>query len=88
MLTYGHNMIDGSMYSAFAGFTDQEFFDGHREILFLTPEHNYRLEAVAAREVSAYDDHPRPTSPPPPSFPRTSSALRVAPRRRAGCLTE
>lgn len=59
VLTYGHNMIDGSMYSAFAGFTDQEFFDGHREILFLTPEKNFRLEAVAALEVSAYDDHPK-----------------------------
>ncbi|MBQ9041404.1 MAG: class B sortase [Eggerthellaceae bacterium] len=59
VLTYGHNMIDGSMYSAFAGFTDQEFFDEHREILFLTPEHNYRLEAVAAREVSAYDEQPK-----------------------------
>ena len=59
VLTYGHNMIDGSMYSAFAGFTDQEFFNGHREILFLTPGRNYRLEAVTAREVSAYDEQPK-----------------------------
>ena len=59
VLTYGHNMIDGSMYSAFASYTDQDFFDGHREVLFMTPDHNFRLEAVAAREVSAWDDHPK-----------------------------
>ena len=58
VLSYGHNMIDGSMYSAFASYTDQGFFDDHREILFMTPEHDFRLEAVAAREVSAWDDHP------------------------------
>lgn len=59
VLTYGHNMIDGSMYSAFAGYTDQGFFDAHREVLFLTPGHNFRLDAVAALEVSAWDHHPR-----------------------------
>lgn len=59
VLTYGHNMVDGSMYSAFAGYTDQGYFDSHREILFMTPAHNFRLEAVAAREVSAWEDHPQ-----------------------------
>ena len=59
VLTYGHNMIDGSMYSAFSGYTDQDYFDAHREILFMTPEHNFRLDAVAASEVSAWDHHPQ-----------------------------
>ena len=59
VLTYGHNMLDGTMYSAFASYTDQGYFDEHREILFMTPTKNYKLEAIAAREVSAWQHHPR-----------------------------
>lgn len=65
VLTYGHNMIDGSMYSAFADFTDPAFFEDHREIMFLTPGHNYRLEAIAAREISANDERPETEFPSP-----------------------
>ena len=65
VLTYGHNMLDGTMYSAFAGFTDQAYFDAHREILFLTPARNHRLGAVAALEVSAWNHYPRIDFPAP-----------------------
>lgn len=57
-IVYGHNMLDGSMFSSFEKYLDQGFFDEHREVLVMTPERNARMRAVAARAVSAYDEGP------------------------------
>lgn len=59
IIVYGHNMIDGSMFAAIASYTQQDFLDSHRQVLFMTPQHNFRLEAVCASEVSAWESHPR-----------------------------
>lgn len=40
---YGHNMNDGSMFAAIVGYRNQEFFDEHQDIWFLTPGHVYRV---------------------------------------------
>lgn len=52
---YGHNMNDGSMFSAFAGFLNDDVFNSHRTIYLLTPDGNYRLETFSILVCEAYD---------------------------------
>jgi len=54
-LIYGHNMLDGSMFSDLSLFTEQEFFDAHRRILILTPTRSYTLELEACVVCDADD---------------------------------
>lgn len=45
IITYGHNMNDGTMYSTFAQMKHDDVFNAHRNIYFLTPAGNYRLKS-------------------------------------------
>lgn len=58
-IVYGHNMINGSMFADFTKYTDQTYFDEHKQILLMTPTKNRRLDAVCAKEVSANNEFPR-----------------------------
>lgn len=53
VITYGHNMNDGSMYGLFAEMRDSGVFNSHRNIYFLTPTGNYRLRSFALCDVAA-----------------------------------
>ena len=54
-IIYGHNLLNGSMFHQLETFTNQEAFDEHRTIYFLTPAGNYRLVTFADVNVRATD---------------------------------
>ena len=58
-IIYGHNMNDGSMFSAFASYSDAGFAAEHDEILLQTPEGNTRLRVVAVDVVDSNVEHKR-----------------------------
>lgn len=55
IVLYGHNMNDSSMFSTFAKFKEQSFFDANRNVYFLTPQGNYRLKTFAFDHVASTD---------------------------------
>ena len=56
-------MNDGSMFSAFASYSDAGFAAEHDEILLQTPEGNARLRVVAVDVVDSNVEHSGSTSP-------------------------
>ena len=52
-LMFAHHMNDGSMFSAFASFSDASFANAHSEILLQTPEEKMRLSVIAADVVDS-----------------------------------
>ena len=46
-IIYGHHMKNGSMFASLHQYTKQEFYDEHKYIWYLTPEHIYRLDVIA-----------------------------------------
>lgn len=55
IVTYGHHMNDGSMYSLFYEMRDSEIFNSHRNIYFLTPQGNYKLKTFTLDYVNAQE---------------------------------
>ncbi|MDO5329353.1 MAG: class B sortase [Coriobacteriia bacterium] len=53
IVSYGHHMNDGSMYSAIADMKEEDFLNSHKTIYFLTPNGNYRLCAFTLCHVDA-----------------------------------
>ncbi|MDR1713528.1 MAG: class B sortase [Coriobacteriales bacterium] len=51
---YGHNMLDGTMFSDLTNFNDRAYFDEHRRIILCTPTRQLELESIAILECSAY----------------------------------
>lgn len=54
-MIYGHNMLDGSMFAALKDYRNADFYNSHKTILILTPEKNYKLEAVSVLICDAED---------------------------------
>ena len=52
-LVYGHHLVDDSMFSQLALFTDQAFLERHGEVRVRTPEHDVSYRVIAARKVDA-----------------------------------
>ncbi|MCL2807196.1 MAG: class B sortase [Coriobacteriia bacterium] len=52
-IIYGHNMLDGSMFSDIFLYSNQSYFDEHRVLYLCTPELNYELSAIASINLSA-----------------------------------
>lgn len=52
-IVYGHHMNDGSMFSAFADYSDPDFAEEHSTILLQTPASKLILEARAVTVVDA-----------------------------------
>lgn len=46
-IIYGHHMKNGSMFASLHQYVDQEFYDEHKYMWYLTPEHIYRLDVIA-----------------------------------------
>lgn len=53
---YGHNMKDRSMFSQLLSYGEQEFYEAHREMYYLTPEGNYRLHLISGYLTDARSD--------------------------------
>ena len=58
-LMFAHHMNDGSMFSAFAGYSDIGFAEAHSEILLQTPEDKMRLSVIAADIVDSDAEYKR-----------------------------
>ncbi len=46
-IIYGHHMKNGSMFASLHQYTKQEFYDEHKCMWYLTPDHIYRLDVIA-----------------------------------------
>ena len=46
-IIYGHHMKNGSMFASLHQYTKQEFYDEHKYMWYLTPDHIYRLDLIA-----------------------------------------
>ncbi len=51
-IIYGHNLLDGSMFSCLTEYAKQDYFDAHPAMLLLTPGGSYRVEVFAAFTAS------------------------------------
>ena len=58
-LMFAHHMNDGSMFSAFASYSDIGFAEAHSEILLQTPEGKMRLSVIAADVVDSNIEYKR-----------------------------
>ena len=47
LFIYGHHMKNGSMFASLHQYVRQEFYDDHKYIWYLTPDHIYRLDVLA-----------------------------------------
>ena len=45
-ILYGHHMKDGSMFAMLHKYTEQDYYDEHPTMWYLTPDQNYRLDLV------------------------------------------
>jgi len=55
-IIYGHNILDGTMFSDITLYANQDYFDRHRVVLLYTPALNFELSAVASINIS--EDNP------------------------------
>jgi SrtB family sortase len=47
-IIYGHNMLDGAMFSSLTQYQDGAYYEAHPEMLLATPDGNYVIELFAA----------------------------------------
>lgn len=50
-IIYGHNMKTDRMFGSLVKYKDQAYYEAHPTLLYLTPEGDYLVEAVAGRIV-------------------------------------
>lgn len=55
-IIYGHNMKNGSMFAVLSRWAEQEFYEEHPVIWFLTPRRNYQIVLLGGCTTSAYSD--------------------------------
>lgn len=53
-IIYGHHMKNGSMFASLEEWADQEFYEEHPVIWYLTPERNYRIVLQSGCTTSAH----------------------------------
>lgn len=46
-VVYGHHMKDGSMFACLSDWSEQDFYESHRNMWLLTPEGDYRVDLFA-----------------------------------------
>ncbi len=51
-IVYGHNLLDGSMFTCLADYAEQAYYDAHPTMLLLTPQGDYVMEVYAAFTAS------------------------------------
>ena len=55
-IIYGHHMKNGSMFACLSEWEEQEFYEEHPVIWFLTPERDYQIVLKSGYTVSAHSD--------------------------------
>ncbi len=60
-IIYGHNMKNGTMFSALAKYKEQAYYDRHPVMYYLTPNGDYKLELLAGLVVKRDDKIYDPT---------------------------
>lgn len=55
-IIYGHNMKNDKMFGTFQEYKNQEYYNNHKLMYYLTPEKNYKIELVAGCSVSVNSD--------------------------------
>lgn len=58
-IMFAHHMNDGSMFSAFASYSDRGFAAAHDEVLVQTPEKKISLEVIAVDVVDSDNEYKR-----------------------------
>lgn len=65
-IIYGHNMKTDRMFGSLLKYKEQDYYEKHKTLLYLTPEGDYLLEAVAGRIVDEeeilYTPNPDPAA--------------------------
>ncbi len=51
-IVYGHNLLDGSMFSCLTDYTEQAYYNAHPTMLLLTPDGSYTVEVFAVFAAS------------------------------------
>lgn len=46
-IIHGHHMKNGSMFASLHEYTDQAFYDAHKYLWYLTPDHVYKMDVLA-----------------------------------------
>ena len=54
-IIYGHSMKNGSMFGMLLHYKEQEYYDGHPVMYYLTPEGDYCIELFAGKVVKTTD---------------------------------
>lgn len=64
-IVYGHNMKDGTMFSSLAKYKEQDYYDEHPVLYYLTPSGDYMIELYAGivvkRDALIYVPNPDET---------------------------
>lgn len=50
-LVYGHNMINGTMFSSLINYKKQSYYEAHPNLWILTPERAYRVDLIAGMTI-------------------------------------
>lgn len=59
VVIYGHNMKNGSMFSALTKYKEKTFWEKHKTITFDTLVEHYEYEIIAAFKTVVYTDSPK-----------------------------
>jgi len=55
-IIYGHNMLDGSMFTNLTRYKDQSFYDNNKTYLIMTPYENFVIEVFSGYVASVKED--------------------------------
>jgi len=53
-IIYGHNMLDGSMFTNLTRYKDQSFYDNNKTYLIMTPYENFVIEVFSGYVIVAF----------------------------------
>lgn len=55
-IIYGHNMKNASMFGTFVNYKDQEYYEAHPVLYYLTPDNDYKIELFSGFTANADSD--------------------------------
>lgn len=55
-IIYGHHMKNGSMFASLEAWADQEFYEEHPVVWYLTPDRDYRIVLQSGYTTSAHSE--------------------------------
>lgn len=55
-IIYGHHMKDGTMFSKIVKLSNQDYYDEHKELMYLTKDTNYTIKIFSAYLTNSLED--------------------------------